>query len=808
LAAGVSNTGDAVIRDRQGYVSLHDLPTRIGRRLRALRVRARFRFGIPEPDLGDIDLAKHFHHPIDATQKVLLTERYRELFPDTVQMELTEAHRLVRHRFNILGHRVDQGERIAWSLDPVSGVDWSHGFSPDIAYRGAERLGDIKLPWELNKHQYFFTLGKAAWLTSDQSPAVEIVRQIGHWIEDNPYLRGINWIGGLEIGMRAMSWIMVFPFYADCCDASFRRRLAGSLAQHMLFVEEHLSTGRFANNHLIGEAAALVAGGLFLDCRQSARWLAKGLALLEQEMERQVTPDGVHVERSIAYHRFILDQYHVVSGLLGANGRSFSAPTLRGIERMTDFLLDLLSPDGSAPAFGDGDDSRGLWTHADCATDYRALLALGAVLFNRGDFKAVAGGVTEEVLWLLGNEGVSKFQELTPHPPDHTSAAYPNGGYYVMRGGWGTSDPQLVFDCGPIGHGPAGHGHADALSFYLYANGYRFLVDSGTFSYNLDYQWRDAFRSTRAHNTVVVDGVDQSIPRDRMSWKSTAAARCIKWVTTPWFDLVAGEHDGYRRLRDPVMHQRVVVFLKPDTWWILDHLDGSGAHSLEMFLHLQPDCSVEVQAGPARVVLRSPDDARLYAWVFDAAGNACLPEVLTGSDEERAAWFSPGYGTRVPTKALKIRRGFEGQATVFTCFSTSNAGFQPLADQDGAVGVAIRRGEGSKETLFYRLHKDWPAGAEGVHFDGEFLYCRTLGGTTTALSAGDFCSLSVAGLLEVRSPVPVESLVLHDGFCEIVVAVGHANGLQIRARERLQLLVNGRPASFGGLAPESRLETP
>jgi len=471
------------------------------------------------------------------------------------------------------------------------------------------------------------------------------------------------------------------------------------------------------------------------------------------------------------------------------------------MERMTDFLLNAISPDGSASAFGDGDDSRALWTHACCPSDYRALLSLGAALFRRGDFKALAGGLAEEVLWLLGNAGICEFQKLPAHLPAHTSAAYHRAGYYVLRSGWDKSDSQLIFNCGSISQGTAGHGHADALSFCLYANGYGFVVDSGTFSYNLDYDWRDAFRSTRAHNTVVVDAVDQSVPADRMSWKSLAASRCLKWVTNPWFSLVAGEHDGYERLPDPVMHRRAVAFLTPDTWLIFDQLDASAVHSLEMFLHLQPDCSIDVHARDTRVVLRSPDGATLNAWVLDAAGNFCLPEVLTGSDDERSAWFSPAYGTRVPTNALKIRREFERQTTVFTCLSTCAADFQPIIDQGALIGVSIRRGKETHETLFYRFHRDWPAGAEGIHFDGKLLFRRAAEGSGMVLSAGDFRLLSVVGLLDVRSPVSVDSLNFNDSLCEIVVANEHASGIQIRARDGVRLLINGQATPIGQLAP-------
>src|SRR5262249_14985559 len=170
----------------------------------------------------------------------------------------------------------------------------------------------------------------------------------------------------------------------------------------------------------------------------------------------------------------------------------------------------------------------------------------------------------------------------------------PDGGYYVMRGGSKPSDPTLVFDCGPLGAGPAGHGHADALSFQLHAAGYQFLVDSGTYSYNLDYEWRDVFRSTEAHNAVVVDGLSQSNSDGRMSWSTKAQAHTRRWVTTTSLDLVDGEHDGYTRLADPVTHRRVIAFLKPDVWVVCDFLAGDQQHEFELPLHVRPDCALPV----------------------------------------------------------------------------------------------------------------------------------------------------------------------------------------------------------------------
>ena len=767
-----------------------NVTARVRRRLHALLERTRYRLGLPEPDPGRAAIAGGFRHPVEAQQRESLTAQYRALFPDNAKTELAEAARLAAHSFSFLGHPVEHGDRIAWSRDPVSGRDWSRGFSPLIAYRGSARLGDIKLPWELNKHQYFFTLGKAAWLTANAAPAVEIVRQIDHWIADNPYRRGINWISALEAGTRVVSWILSYPFYADQCDDGFLRRFTRSIAQHMMFVEGHLSVGRFANNHLVGDSAALVAGGLFLDHRHSRAWIEKGIAHLEAQAQHQVTSDGVHAERSISYHRFVLDQYHLVNRLLTLNGRSFSDSTRASMERMTEFLMDAVAPDGRSPSIGDGDDARGIWFRADCTADFRSPLSLGAVLFERPDFKAIAGAATEEVFWLLGPEGVRRFEALPARLPDHTSAAYVDGGYFVMREGWEPSDAVLIFDCGPVGHGLAGHGHADTLSVHLHAAGYPFLVDPGAFSYNLDYDWRHAFRSTRAHNTIAIDGEDQSIPADRMSWSQMAQARQHQWLSTGLFDVADGEHDGYRRLADPVTHRRVVLYMKPDVWVICDVLSGQGSHQAELLFHLRPDCEPQSTEHAGDLILRAPHGAGLWISILGDGGEPVVPALLTGTDTERAAWFSPGYGTRIPSRALSARRAFVGRSVLTTCLSSSAARPRAVHEQ-GALTVNVRRTSNEEETLDYRTGDASAATLSGIHCDGDLVFARHRAGVPQTVYARRFRRLSLAKDLDLRADAAIDRLEFTEDRCDILADRSVADRLQIDSREGVTVVVNG-----------------
>jgi len=695
---------------------------RARRKLNTLTIRARHRLGLPTlPAVGTVTIAPEFRHPIDPRRREEYVAVYRARFPEAVTAELAEAARLCAHQFRYLGFETRHGARIDWARDPVSGRDWSSGFSPGIAYRGADRLGDIKLPWELAKQQYFFTLGKAYWLTGDPAYAAQIGAQIDSFLDHNPVHGGIHWTSALEGGTRVSSWILAWPFFADTADDTRRVRWLSSLATHLVFVERMLSTGKFANTHLAGEAAILVLGGLFLRCRHSDRWLATGLAHLESQLAHQLRADGAHAEQSIAYHRFFLDQYYLAQAFLEANGRSLSARALERMHAATIYLRDFMTPDGGVLNFGDCDDARALWFRADAPRDYRGLLALGALRFARGDLKWVAG-MTEELLWLGGPEALRRYDALPAHAPTERGASYPDAGYFLARSGWDRQASLAVFDCGPLGHGPCGHGHADALSLQLHAAGFTFLTDPGTYAYNIDYAWRDRFRLTAAHNTVMVDDAEQSIPLDRMSWTRAATSHCRRYAAADGFMLVDGEHDGYSRLGAPVTHRRVFAQLDGRAWFVLDCLDGAGDHVIHTRWHLRPECRVAVQ--DTRVDLSAPDGATL-----EVNGPAAL--------ELTAGWHSDEYGVRVSTQVLTARQHLTGRHRQAWTFSLKGT---PATAQ--VRGAYVRFESGA--TVLYRLQAGRRHEETDLSFDGELLVLRA-GGAMPVL-AENFLDLVLDGI--------------------------------------------------------------
>jgi hypothetical protein len=312
--------------------------------------------------------------------------------------------------------------------------------------------------------------------------------------------------------------------------------------------------------------------------------------------------------------------------------------------------------------FGDGDDGYvlDLGEREDRA---RSLLAVAAVLFERPDFKALSAGCREPLFWLLGRKGCEAHQrmEAGTHPEPLSSRALPESGYYLLQAGSpGRKDAiSVAFDCGELGFGPiAAHGHADALSFTLRAFGEDILVDPGTFDYFTYPADRKYFRSTYAHNTVVVDGRDQSEMLGSFLWGRRASARCLQWAPGLDGGTVVGEHDGYQA-RSGVIHRRTVTLDgQRGEVRVTDELTGPGRHTAALCLHLAESCSLE-RARRQRHVFR----AGAFPVTIEL-GRPLRVEVLRGSDAPIAGWVSRGYHRKTPAYTLLGRCEWQDRLTL------------------------------------------------------------------------------------------------------------------------------------------------
>ena len=457
--------------------------------------------------------------------------KYRSHFAEKIQMVIDDAKLISRHEFDLLGSGTYYwGNPIDWHVDPVSGYHWPKTFSHAFERVRSNPTGaDIKFPWELSRMQHLPTLGKAYQLTQEEYYAREIVAQLTHWLNDNPCPYGVNWTHAMDVAIRIMNitWAYLYIKNASVVTKDFRACLATAIFQHAQFILFNLEYGVsddgsiINGNHYLSNIVGLLHLGLLCpEFTMAGTWKQAGLKALVEEMDRQVLSDGGHFESSLSYHRLVLELFVSAALLCRANNVTLPQRFWTKLEKMFELVLWVTKPDGKVPQVGDADDGRlyilsdyGSWDRAD----FRYLLSIGAVLFQRSDMKAYAGGFCEEAFWLLGPSGMQVFSALQDNEQKLQSREFRESGLYVMR----SADKYFLACCGMVSTAGIGsHKHNDLLSFELYAGDKAFIVDPGSYIYTRYPEWRNAFRSTGYHNTVVIDGQEQNRfePKHLFKW--------------------------------------------------------------------------------------------------------------------------------------------------------------------------------------------------------------------------------------------------------------------------------------------------
>jgi uncharacterized heparinase superfamily protein len=612
------------------------------------------------PDLADPAAAlrvvremapnRFFAGAADADTGSLLSARFAE---ERAAM-LASADALLKRQFNLLGYRTLWfGDPIDWHLDPVRGrraplLPWSVLDTGD-----EEALGDTRLVWELNRHQWLVRLAQAYTVTSDQRYADSAARAINAWLDANPPGVGVNWASSVEVSLRMISWCWTLMLLraSSVVTGAWVQRLLAAIWLHATHVRRYLSYYCSRNTDLTGEALGLFyVSTLFPEFRDAERWREVATRTLVAESDAQVCRDGVHFEQSTCYHRYSADTYLHFLLLAERNGITIPDQVHDRVRQMVEFLVAVRQNDGAIPAIGDDDGGSLLPLTDRLAADGRGRFAVAAALFRRRDFVWAAGGPAPEVAWLMGPGAVAALDGIPAAPPAHdASRVFPSGGYAVMRSGWEADAHQAIVDIGPIGCPVSGgHGHADLLSIQCSIFGEPCLVDAGTYSYTGESQWRDFFRSTAAHSTVIVDGVSQAEPAGAFGWNGQPRVRLREWHSTPEFDFLDAEHDGYLSLADPVVHRRRVIFVKPGYWILIDDLSGLTRHQVDLTFQFG---AIDVTLGThpwARA--RTPGGRVLWISPFPSA--PVHPSLKSGELMPPRGWISREYGERHPAPML------------------------------------------------------------------------------------------------------------------------------------------------------------
>jgi hypothetical protein len=582
---------------------------------------------------------------------------------------LAAAERIASGRLDVLAlGDCDVGELPRWNRDPKTGIEAPLSFGTALDYRDPRLVGDIKYLWEPNRHLHLVTLAQAWCLGGDRRYAAVLRRHLESWFAACPYRMGPNWTSALEAALRLINWAIAWQLLGGAGSAlfdgsgggAFRGRWLQSVHQHARFVRGHFSLHSSANNHLIGEAAGLLIAGVTWPCWPEARdWRRQAAAILARETLRQNAPDGVNREQAVSYQQFGLDLLLLALLAGRAAGIAFPQPVTERIEAMCGYLASIMDAGGNVPMIGDSDDGFAVrLAPVPGFCRFRSVLAAGALLFGRGDLALKAGPVDDKTRWLFGAAADRVPPTLAAEPRPPPRQAFPDGGQYVLGCDFESErEIRMVADAGPLGYlAIAAHGHADALSFTLSVGGREVLIDPGTYTYHTEPAWRRYFRGTRAHNTLCVDGLDQSEQGGNFLWLRKAATTLHQWRSGEDADLLDASHDGYARLADPVLHRRRILLDKRARRIRIDDLlQTSGAHEVALHFHCSEACAIERLPGGFRLS-RDGVAVELRLPVLPGARS----EVRRGETAPILGWVSRRYGVKEPPHTIVWRARIAG----------------------------------------------------------------------------------------------------------------------------------------------------
>lgn len=564
---------------------------------------------------------------------------------------LDRADRLLRGEWEVLGVVRTDMALPDWFLDPVTG----RRSAPDryafrIDQRSEEQVGNVKQVWEISRLQHLTLLATAWFLTGEEKYADRVADHLRSWWRENPFLSGVHWTSGIEIGIRLinLAWIRrLLDDWPGIAGLFERNELAlRQIRWHQQYLAAFPSRGSSANNHVIAEAAGqLVASCAFGWFPESERWRGGATRLLERELIRNTFPSGIGRELAADYQCFVAELGFLAAVEAGARGHPLSTATWARLCAMADSAAALVDVGLRPPRQGDSDEGLVLLLDAPVPNRWPALLALADALVGRLDWwpqpPADAGSS------IIG--GLMHAKPVIEGRPARRPWRFADAGTTLLRS---TGENEIWCRCDGGPHGflsIAAHAHADALSVEVRCGGVDILADPGTYCYHGEPAWRSYFRSTIAHNTIEIGERSQSAEGGPFMWTRHADAREIQAADDGSVASWTAEHDGYRSLQPPALHRRSVrLDRETRTLDIVDEIQGAG-HDVCLAFHFGPELQVELEDFVATLdwsAASRPGTARME-----------LPAELRwslhrGETDPILGWYSPGLGRRIPAFTL------------------------------------------------------------------------------------------------------------------------------------------------------------
>lgn len=535
----------------------------------------------------------------------------------------------------------------------------------DWKYTGPK--DDAEFAYSLNTQNYLPALYHAWAKNKNKKYISKFDNVVKDWILQHPLpkeddsiflvLKGINNLDYRDIGelewrtldtgrRLGATWPQMFFALQNIKGFSPAARLLmlSSFIDQARYLHQYHKSG---HNWTTMEMNGLALVGLaFPEFKESEKWANYALETMNEEINRQVYPDGIQTEVSSKTQWVALRRFESLARHFNNANREISSEYMNRIEEMYNYLAYSMRPDGTQPLNNDSDKD-----------NLRERVLIAAEKFNRQDWVYIATN---------GREGLK--------PAGLPSIIFPWAGINIMRSDWGKNATWSFFDNGPYG---TGHQHRDMLHLSIHAFGKDILVDGGRYTHE-DYFsfdptiWRGYFRSSFSHNVILVDGKGQN-PGPLVG--EEALKKGEDFISTKQYDFATGTFtNGFEGLEGESTHSRSVLYTKDNQWFVLDQLNTDQPREIEAMWHYVPQSLVQIK------------DLQAFSTNTEYPNLMIIPigkiswesRIVKGQEEPYyQGWYSETYGTKEPNPTVIYSTKISKGNTIFGWVMVATEGKTP-----------------------------------------------------------------------------------------------------------------------------------
>jgi uncharacterized heparinase superfamily protein len=453
--------------------------------------------------------------------------------------------------------------------------------------------------FNLNYFEYVLDLGIAYYNTGERKYFRKFKELVESWIKENNIVKEDSW-HPYPTSRRIVNWIMAFSlFFKEINEKlEFYSIFFKSLYFQISYLSKNLEYDVMAN-HLISNAKALLFGGAFF---KEEKWYKKGIKILMEQLNKQILPDGGHFERSPMYHCIVLTDILDCLSLIPKSGRDFMFIEEKA-EKMLIFLDSIILPNGKIPLFSDS--SLNMALPAERIFSYANKLG---------------------IKW----KDKSKKENLV---------RLKDSGYYIIK----DKGSFMIIDGGRIGaEYQPGHGHCDIFSYEFLLGKEKIITDSGNYEYQRS-DMRKYCRSTRAHNTIMINNKEQSEIWDSFRVARRANPENISLTKKDKLTIFSGCYSPATQI--DLKHTRFIIFLKDNFYIVLDKIESMRKnikkHRIENFIHLHPQIQIK-NSSEDKLLLKSRNNREITILPFNS-------NIAIGK-----GWYCPEFGKKIRNPVISL----------------------------------------------------------------------------------------------------------------------------------------------------------